>query len=231
MKFSQIAKGIAAERPSEYSVGKDEKGKDLTVHVLLRPLSALEEVEVESTAIKFAKGRGAEAEAGSPIFEEAQMASILAASVMDPDSPGNARERHFDGGLDQILSCLDPDTIAFLHAEQRLWQEECSPSYKVKTASDLLHLMRLMGVESEDEDDPKVRLLYSRLSRATQWSLVRTMAVLLRSSRVLKPSSSYDSDPSIENDKSDSPVVSPRPRTGPPSSQTATVPMIPVSSE
>ncbi len=182
MKASAIARGTAAERPTSYIAGKDAKGDPLVVQVLLRPLSALEEADIEAEAIAFAKKRGAPTTENSAIYEAAFMGATLALAVLDPDSPPAAREKYFDQGLDQVLA-LDPDTIAQLHEQQRIWQEECSPSANKMSAVELMRLC----TEIAERNDPKA---YSLLSPGMRWRLQRITGVQLAMLLGPKPPSS-----------------------------------------
>jgi len=181
MKASAIARGTAAERPTSYIAGKDDKGKDNVVQVLLRPLSALEEADIEADAIAFAKKRGAPTTPNSAIYEAALMGATIRVAVLDPDTPASAREPHWDS-LDQVLA-LDGDTIAQLHEQQRIWQEECSPSARKMTANELMKLT----TDIAESDDPKA---YSLLSPGIRWTLQRITGLQLVALRDLKPLSS-----------------------------------------
>ena len=184
MKFSDVAKGIAAERPVEIQL----RGK--LCRPLVRPLSNDEETDVVAFAIKFAKGKGAPAEEGNAVYDSGLMCQTIALAYLDPESDPKARESFF-AGPDEIRT-LDTETIALLYEHQELWQRETSPSKRHVGAGDLMEMVRTLG---EDEQDPLARLDdFLRLSPPTRWSLVRFMAALLVSSHVLKPRSSLNDE-------------------------------------
>lgn len=179
MRFSDVVRGTAAECPAHYLLD----GKK--IEVALRPLDALEEMDVVGSAIKHCKARGAEPVAGNPIYETGIMLATLAVATLDPDSDPKARQPHFDGGETQVAK-LDTDTIATLYEQQMQWQEDTSPSLKAKSVGELFDIARKLV----EQDDP---LVYARLSPRTRWDLQRTTAVLLLESHVLKPSSTSSS--------------------------------------
>jgi len=196
VKFSEVAKGTRAERRTTLRV------RDTEVAVLLRPLSALEETEVTASAIRFAKQRGGETAPGASLYDTGHMVHALSLGVIDPDSPPEARTPFFDGGVDQILSSLDTDSIAVLYQQYRLWQEQTSPSYEAASAVRLYELSKEFG---RDDDDPKVLSRYLALSLTTRLSLLRFMAVLLHKSPERSSSHSSISDDAEEKTKSDTP--------------------------
>lgn len=167
MKFSQVILGTRAEKAIAFEAG----GKTRTA--LVRPLSLAEEIDADAEAIKLSKRKGAEAVAGNTVFESYRMMAVVACAILDEDSPPAARERYFDGGIEQVAT-LTPDVIAHLHQLQQAWQEECSPSFTHKTTADLFVLVRKLV---EDEHDP---LVFARVSVKTQWTLLPFMARLLR---------------------------------------------------
>ena len=109
------------------------------------------------------------------------MGATIRVAVLDPDTPASAREPHWDS-LDQVLA-LDGDTIAQLHEQQRIWQEECSPSARKMTANELMKLT----TDIAESDDPKA---YSLLSPGIRWTLQRITGLQLVALRDLKPLSS-----------------------------------------
>lgn len=172
-----MARGVRAEKDTTFRFA----GSD--VKVLIRPLSALEEADVTADAIKFAKSKGSEALEGRPIYEAAFAAGALAISCLDPDSPADARSPLFDKGATQVLSELDTDTIAQLFEQHRLWQEECSPYLKTKSAGELFDLAKRVA----QENDP---FSYVRMSPRTRWLLQHSTAALLVALQAFKPSPS-----------------------------------------
>jgi hypothetical protein len=189
MKFSQILAGVRAEQPASFQVGTGEDGKPILASVVLRPLSMMEEMDVEADAISDCKAKGAEASPRNPVYESARILAVLSRSVLDPDSPKDKREPFFDLGSSQAGS-LDPDTLANLHAMQEAWQEECSPSYRHKSPAELMLLVKEMA---DNDADP---FRFARYSRKTQWSLALFMARML----VLSPA--FSSWPGSSSERS-----------------------------
>jgi hypothetical protein len=177
MKFSTIVKGKKAERLTTYRLfGQD-------VQVIVQPLSALEEIDVASTAMAFAKSKDAEPKAGDPVYEAAFMARALILACMDPESSPAAREPHFDGGtIEQVLS-LDPDSLAMLFEQQRLWQEECSPSIRTMSPAELFAAVKRVA----EDDGPLASAFYGRLSHHTRLTLLRFTGAQLLKLQELKP--------------------------------------------
>jgi hypothetical protein len=209
LKFSQVALGTRAEQKTKFLYDGKEQS------IVIRPLSQAEEIDVESDAIRAAKAKGAEAVPGNPIYEATRMMAVIEKAILDPDSPAQAREPYFDGGVTQIGEMLDTDTIAHLHALQQAWQEECSPSFRHKTSAELLKIAHTL---SEDEHDP---LAFARYSLKTQWSLGPFMARLLRGSPVFSSFSGSNSAPSPDSTASaPSPTSDPRDTSNSPTATT-----------
>lgn len=179
MKLAQMQRGTRAEKPTTVPVGETR------VPALLRPLSAYEETEVIAEATKFAKEKGVEAKDGNAVYDSALYAHTLLRATLDADSPAGARERFYpDAGA--ILQEYDSDTLAMLHEEQQLWQEECSPSIRSKSFGDMLALTR--DLASSDG-----AFFFIRLSPRTRLNWALTSARLLASSPELRSLLSSDS--------------------------------------
>jgi hypothetical protein len=182
VKFSQVAKGTSAEKPSKFRHGETD------IEILLRPLNAGEEVEIIAKASKSAVKDGVTSpRPGDSIYDAHLMSETLALSCLDPDSPADARTSTFDEGPKQVLQ-LDNDTILLLWEQQRMWQEECSPSVQAKSTKDLFELAK----EVAEGDDP---FAYVRLSQRTRWQLQHfTAALLVKSPAFRELCSSISSD-------------------------------------
>lgn len=126
------------------------------------------------------------------------MANTLAFGCMDPDSPASAREPLFDKGAEQVLSELDTDTIAQLFEQHQIWQEECSPTLRAKSVTELFDLAKKVA----EEHDPLGGSL-AALSPHTRLSFMRFLAALLVSSQAFKLSPSSDSETSTKSDGSE----------------------------
>lgn len=173
MKFSTVARGTRATAPIR--VGEQA--------ALVRPLSAGEEMDVVAEAIRRAKARGAPAEPRQPIYEAALMAATLATAVVDADAPA---EPFFPGGADDVLT-LDPEQLATLYEQQARWQEECSPTFRQRSVTELFAIAK----ELSEDDGP---LVYERLPRTTRRVCMLFMAGLLRSSLASNSPSSSSSE-------------------------------------
>lgn len=170
MKFSEVKQGTRSERP----VTLEHRG--VTHRFALRPMTGDEEGLALSRATAYAQGQHAiEAKPGNPLFDLGYMANVLAITSVDEDSPPEARQPYFDGGASQILAELGSEDIAYLHARQELFQQECSPTRSRMSGAELTaELVRI--VEAED-DRP-----FSRLRPYAQWTLLRTTGALLLNS-------------------------------------------------
>jgi hypothetical protein len=167
VKFSQILLGTRAEKPAKVSLAGGG-----TADVLLRPLDATEELAVLSSARLEAEAKGhKDPKDGDAIYDSLLAAHTLAVTALDPDSPPEARERFFDKGAAQV-GALDPDTIAVLYEEQRVWQEECSPSIRAKSAGELVVLTKQIAAADGHG-------FFLRLSPLTRASWARFSARLL----------------------------------------------------
>lgn len=173
MKFSSL-ETIAAGTHAERNVDLPVPGRDAPpVPMAMRPLSGAEDISVCAEALKMAKARGVESPTfGDPIYDLALWANTVAVSFVDVDSPRDKREPFFDGGAEQVLANLHPETIAYLAERQAVWQEECSPSVRAKSVGELFSLAKGLAEASDDS-------FFSRLSPRTRWSLARTLARLL----------------------------------------------------
>lgn len=189
MKFSQLLKGKRAERGVELPY-VDKDGKEQLAPCLLVPLTGLEETEVLRFARDYAKAQGIEnPHEGEPLYDLAVMVKSLSIGCLDTDSPKDAREPFFDGGVDQTLAELGREGIAYLYQRLERWQDDCSPQIRRVSANDLLELTVKLA-EAED-DGP-----FSRLSPGLQWICTRFMA---RQLLALREDSSPPSSPSGPN--------------------------------
>lgn len=155
MKFSQVALGTRSEQKSVVKF----RGTDVTV--LFRPLSLAEEMDAEADAIQACKERGAQAVPGNPIYESARMVGILIRGCLDADSPADKREPFFDLGPSQVAE-LDTDTIGLLFERQQIFQEEVSPSVRVKTNGEIAIIAKELA---NNPNDPLAPLRYSPKTR------------------------------------------------------------------
>lgn len=200
MKFSAVAKGTSNEKPVAFKVNGSE------AHTLVRPLSALEENEARSSAIKHTKSKGAEPKDGVAIYDSALMAAILAIACVDPDSKPGARESYFDLGMEQVLSGLDTDTLVQVFEQQQMHQEQCSPRF---TKANLGHLIELADEFGRVTEDPKaltgLQRKYLTLPLNTRMALLLFMGAELRLLRAFKSSSTSAGSNASPSDESEEP--------------------------
>lgn len=193
MKFSSAIRGKRAEKPASFTdLVESEK-----VHTFaLRPLTAMEEIDAVAMAIAVSKQKGSAPEPGKAIYDETLMAAIVAASCVDVESPAESREAFFPGGYTQILESLDGDTIASLHEQQGILQEEASPSFRNVSVGELYAIAKELveGVENNLPFDQLMRICL-RLSPKTRLTLLLFMAAQLRQLPAFKPPSSSPSEP------------------------------------
>lgn len=208
MKFSSAIKGKRVERPASF---RDLVESDKVHTFALRPLTAMEEIDAVATAIAVSKQKGSAPEPGKPIYDETHMAAIVATACVDIDSPAESREAFFPGGYAQILESLDGDTIASLHEQQALLQEETSPSYPTVSVGDLFGIAKelLEGVENNAPFEVLIRR-YLQLSPKTRVTFTLFLVSLLRTSPVFKPQSSSPSGQERESQQPSSSNDSPR---------------------
>jgi hypothetical protein len=213
MRFSDIAKGKAKEKAAV--IPGIEVSQGVALPTLIRPLTAMEEVDVAAAAIAFAKSKGAPTTPDSKVYQEGEMAATIALAYLDPDSDPKARKPTFDLGAEQVLRDLDTDTVAMLSEQHGMWQQECSPGIKSMSPSEAFDLAKGLV---KDQDDPKAVATYSLLSPIMRWNFTRFMAALLASSQDSRFFSSATSgkSPETESKSEHSPTSSPKESPKPP---------------
>ncbi len=171
--------GKQAEKPVEFPLPNGDK-----VPVLVRPITQLEEADAIQFAMTFAKGRGLDnPDYGSALFDIGHHAKIVSVATLDADSPKDAREPFFPSA-EFVIEHYHPETVLYLYQHWKLWQDECSPLYRVKSPSELRDLTRKLA---EDGDDFG---FFSGLSPRTQAICARFTARLALSSPQLKSTAS-----------------------------------------
>jgi hypothetical protein len=136
-------------------------------------LTGEEEAHVLEKARAFAVGKGVpEPKQGEPLFDLGVMVYTLLLAVIDNDSPAGA-ERPFFDSAEQILQHLDRERVAYLHALQELWQDECAPLRKDLSEQEMLDWV-LQLAESEDPQVP-----FGKLRPGSLWIYMRSLARLL----------------------------------------------------
>jgi hypothetical protein len=192
--FGDIALGSLARRPITVV---DPRAGEMSFHV--RYLDDTDDDQIEQGAEKFALARGATMPTqGTPLpsgaaqnpwrgnahYERGYVLYTLLVAAVDPDS-SQEQPRPFFRAIEQIQK-LHPDTISQIFLAQRIFQSDMSPSLSEISGRDLLP--RIVEIAISEDERPFVRLVPS-----LQWTLVRTMAVLVLSSHGSKLLSTWDS--------------------------------------
>ena len=145
MKLSQVQLGTRAERPVEFSY------RGTTVKLAIRPLVGTEEgLALERTTAYATEKKAAKVEPGNSLFDLGLMAHTLVLACVDIDSPVDAREPFFDGGIAQVFDLLDTEQIVYLAAQFELWRDECSPSQKRMSADQLIATLYTVAASGSD---------------------------------------------------------------------------------
>ena len=151
-------------------------GVDADVEVIVRPISALERMDAIGFAIEHARKKGAtDPKPGEDLYDEGFFAAVIAAAILDAESPPGARLPFFDGGPDVVLRGLTPETTSYLFQIQQAHQEACAPTYAAPSVDALV-----AAVHRTAEKDGA--LFFSGCSPSTQVILATFMAGLLASS-------------------------------------------------
>jgi hypothetical protein len=193
--FSQVAKGKQARKVVLLPLGDGPVrvpvlGPDGVISfpaspdavpLALRPLTSAEQAEVLAAAEADAKGRGvSDPRPGHPLYDLAEMEHTLALCCVDVDSPPESPRRFFDGGVAQIRTSphLGRDKIGFLFGLFQGFQDEVNPTIHSLSGEEFYAALTAMG--GEDAEDTQA--FFASLAPVMQWSLARTLAVLLRTS-------------------------------------------------
>lgn len=122
MRFSDVVRGSRAVRLVVLTLPDGR-----VVRCGVRPLHPdTEEVELADEARHRTLEDGGEPRLGDPVFENWVHVLTLVRACVDLDSPEDAREPFFDGGVDQIRARLDSDAIRRLYHAQLAFQVECN---------------------------------------------------------------------------------------------------------
>ena len=147
MHFSDVVKGARAVRPISLALPDGT-----LVRCGLRALHPdIDEPEILDEARARTVEEGGKPSVGDPLFEHWVHVLTLARACVDLDSPEDARELFFDGGVDQIRARLDTETLKRVYHAQLGFQVECSA---LGTGADFAD--RLLGLEGEDILSPQV---------------------------------------------------------------------------
>lgn len=171
MKFSQINKGIRAEREVVFDMPDGQ-----SVKLAVRPLTGAEEVDARAKAIALAKARGVEdPRDGHPIHDACFWASVLAIACVDVDSSPAKRDPFFRDA-EEVLAELQIDSMALLYERQAVWQEECSPLKTTRSVADLIEMTKQAALSEDGHGfpfqpmSPITRLLWERFMAAHAWT-------------------------------------------------------------
>jgi hypothetical protein len=162
-----------------------------------------QEALVLEEARAFATKRGVpDPKPGDPIYDLGLMVHTLVATCLDPEV--RAEERPFFESVDELLAGLDRDRIAFLHALQDLWQDQCSPYRDGEPDED--HVFQF-AIAMADSEDPQ-RSPFGTMRPGLLWSYMRSTARLLviavRNRSQSGSTSEADSPSGTSSEKSDS---------------------------
>jgi len=121
-KFKDVAEGQLARRAVEFPL---PSGRLVTVAVV--PLFGESEAEILAAARAYAQAHGVpDPKKGDELYEFGIWVHTVVRGVVDPDSPADAPQPFFDGGVAQILdprSGLGREWIALLFEAQQAWQD------------------------------------------------------------------------------------------------------------
>jgi len=153
------------------------------VEVGIRPLSDWDEAEATARARATAKKQGVEdPKEGDELFDRARFAETIHLAFVDADSPDDAPVPFFDVPVETVRRRLDPEMIAFLYEEWRLWQDLCSPRPLNYTAEEYVRVV----TEAAEMGDPKALERFFWSSRlSVRPSLLATLAAQYVSSAQL----------------------------------------------
>lgn len=172
-KFKDVAEGQLARRAVEFPL---PSGRLVTVAVV--PLFGESEAEILAAARAYAQAHGVpDPKKGDELYEFGIWVHTVVRGVVDPDSPADAPQPFFDGGVAQILdprSGLGREWIALLFEAQQAWQDELAPRPKEMGAVEFLqHIMTIV------EAPPRAELPFFRWRRVLQDSFLRTLCKTL----------------------------------------------------
>lgn len=173
-KFSSLPRVTgASEKPTKILL----PGIEGEIAVVLTTVSAIDEASAIGFALADARAKGSHEPAdGDPLYDAAYWAAIVAKGLGDADAApsGDKRQPFFDGGPEQVRT-LPTETIAYLFQLQQHWQEEASPTFKAKTAEELVRAVRRIHEKNGE-------VFFSRCSPSMQMRCALFMAGLLATS-------------------------------------------------
>jgi hypothetical protein len=200
-KYSSIVQGPRARKtidlPRPGAVVNMETGawRGPTIKLDVRPLRGDEHDQVLADAKKYAEKLGStDPTEGEELFERGRLLHTLAIACVDTDSPAEAPQAFFDGGVEQILTAdeLTPEVLAYLYEHQQLWQDEVSPLVKSMTPAEFATaVVRTASGENGDMS------FFVSARPGMRWSFTLSMAKLLAASTLLASLSTSDSEPQV----------------------------------
>jgi hypothetical protein len=200
-KYSSIVQGPRARKtidlPRPGAVVDMETGawRGPTIKLDVRPLRGDEHDQVLADAKKYAEKLGAnDPIEGEELFERGRLLHTLAIACVDTDSPVDAPQAFFDGGVEQILTAdeLTPEVLAYLYEHQQLWQDEVSPLVKSMTPAEFATaVVRTASGENGDMS------FFVSARPGMRWSFTLSMAKLLAASTLLASLSTSYSEPPV----------------------------------
>lgn len=198
-KLRDIAKGTRAVKTVPFRLASapllaaGDESDEHTIQVGLRVLNPGEVQLVYENAVQDAAKSGVPQWLEThPLCRLHEMVHTLALACVDADS-GERLEPFFVGGAEEIRGSndLSADSIAYLWAQQQLWQDECTgPRGAAKTPGELIAMVAEEAARPENARD----VPFSRLRPSSQLSCFHSICVLLWSSLTGKlPSGSGES--------------------------------------
>jgi len=198
-KYSAVVQGPRARKtidlPRPGAVVDMETGewRGPTIKLDVRPLRGDEYDQVLADAKKYAEKLGAtDPVEGDELFERGRLLHTLAIACVDKDSPADAPQPFFDGGVEQILTSdeLTPEVLAYLYEHQQLWQDAVSPLVKSMTPAEFATaVIRTASGENGDMS------FFVSARPGMRWSFTLSMAKLLAASTLLASLSTSTSEP------------------------------------
>lgn len=198
-KYSSIIQGprlrktIALPRPGAWVDPETGAWHGPTIKLDVRPLRADEHDAVIAKAKAYAVERGSKDPGeDDELFARGKMLHTLAIACVDSDSPADAPQAFFDGGVEQLLTSeeLTPEVLAYLYEHQQIHQDECSPLLKKQSPAEFAAaVMRTAQGENGDMS------FFVSSRPGMRWSFTLSMARLLARSMTLASLSTSPSEP------------------------------------
>lgn len=149
-------------------------------------IDGLGQAAILEYASSFARKRGGEAHDGEPLFDFGRDVMTVALGVIvhaEPPQDGDPCVTHpgestayFFSSSDEVLAGCDRDRIKVLADEQRMFQASVSPVRHAMSDEEYFEHITKIAATSEGAPPPNFFVTWSP---STQWSVLRTTALLL----------------------------------------------------